>query len=315
MCFVSRAYSDCYVLIYHRFDDARYPTTSTSLEELEKQITFLKSKGYRFVSLKEFLAFLDKGSFPKRCVLVTVDDGYKSTYKAYRVFKRERIPFVLFLYMEAVDRYPDFLSVKQINEMLSSGLVSLGLHSYSHMALSKLGIMGNSLKASLEADISRAYSRFVKLFGFSPAVYSYPYGEYSREAVEVVDKMGFKAAFTQDIGAVSSCTSRYLVPRIPVVGSFAELGKFEKTLSYRDLCVDFLPFGFVPQNLAFEASIPRSFSRCYFYTSSSGWMPVKVFEGKVEVFVELNFVKGRIGLRCIRNKTIYQRLRLVMSRP
>ena len=112
------------ILLYHRFGDDRYPTTSVSMEDFERQMLYLKENGYRVVRLKEIVRLVKEGrDIPEKTVAITIDDGYRSTMKAYEVLKRFGFPFTVFLYMEAVGRYPDFLTLEQIREMEGSGLV------------------------------------------------------------------------------------------------------------------------------------------------------------------------------------------------
>lgn len=114
------------ILLYHRFGDARYPTTSVSMEEFERQMRYLKENGYRVVRLSTLVDTLKRGEeVPPKTVAITIDDGYRSTMKAYEVLRRYGYPFTVFLYMEAVGRYPDFLTLEQIRKMELSGLAEV----------------------------------------------------------------------------------------------------------------------------------------------------------------------------------------------
>jgi len=68
------------VFIYHRFGDSRYPSTSVSMEDFEKQVRYLKKHGYRFLKVKELYQIVSSGrEIPEKSVLITVDDGYRSS--------------------------------------------------------------------------------------------------------------------------------------------------------------------------------------------------------------------------------------------
>ena len=293
------------VLLYHRFGDARYPTTSVSIEDFRFQMEYLKRAGFRVVSLGEFLGYLKRGRFPGKVALITIDDGYKSTLKAFEVLKEYNYPFLLFLYMEAFNRYPDFLTLEDVRMMLKSGLVSLGLHSYSHFRLSALP--SAERESFVERDTLKALARFKKLFGFYPKVYSYPYGEYSRDIVSFISSR-FDAAFTQDLGTVDNCTSPYLVPRIPVVGSWSRPEVFVRLLRLRPLCIRGYPYGFVPGRLRLRLGLPHGFRNCYLYATHTGW---RRMERASEVTLNITG-KERIGVKCIKDGMVYQRLWLVM---
>ena len=126
------------ILLYHRFGDIRYPSTSIDLKTFEKQMRYLREHNYNVVSLKKFFQYWKKKNFPPRTVAITVDDGYKSTMEGFKILKKYNFPFTVFLYMKAVDRYPDFLTKKQIQVLKKSGLVSFENHSFSHPHFGKL---------------------------------------------------------------------------------------------------------------------------------------------------------------------------------
>ena len=286
----SDAASDNYgvILLYHRFDDNRYPSTSTSVDQLKKHINILTRNGFKFATLEEFLHATRYG-FKRKLALITIDDGYRSTLRAYSVLKKLKIPFVLFLYMEAIDQYPDFLTSTQIKEMLKSGLLDLGIHSYSHPRASNFS----------EEDIRKAIKRFHKIFGYTPNIYSYPYGEYTPQIIQIVKKY-FSYAFTQDIGTVSNCTNPYLIPRIPAVGSWASENFLETQIKIRPLCIK--------EELPISYNAIKDFDRCEIYTSTKGWKPIKTPKD-----LDINPTKReRVGIKCWKQKKVYQRIWLVI---
>ncbi len=45
----------------------------------EEQMKLLKEKGYRVITLDQFLDFLEfKSQIPKKSVVITIDDGWRS---------------------------------------------------------------------------------------------------------------------------------------------------------------------------------------------------------------------------------------------
>jgi len=116
------------ILLYHRFGDDRYPTTSVSLEDFERQMSYLKEEGYRVVPLSRLVDMIRKGKIPPKTVAITIDDGYGTTMKAFAVLRKFGYPFTVFLYMEAVGRYPDFLSVEDLKELMAYGALPFGYY-------------------------------------------------------------------------------------------------------------------------------------------------------------------------------------------
>ncbi len=290
------------ILLYHRFGDDRYPTTSVSMEDFEKQMRYLKENGYRVVRLKEIVRLVKEGrDIPEKTVAITIDDGYRSTMKAYEVLKRFGFPFTVFLYMEAVDRYPDFLTLEQIRDMESSGLVDFENHSYSHRAF---GLMRDE-KAFLE-DLERSERRFQKIFGRRPTLYALPFGFYNRKILSILRERGYEAILTQDPGNVGPHTDTHRMPRQAIVGSWSRMENFKKKLVREPLPLKKLypNYGFLKENpppfIGGELSFPRRYRSCRIYVTELGWRRAERKGGLVYVngTPELKRRWNRIGVKC-----------------
>jgi peptidoglycan/xylan/chitin deacetylase (PgdA/CDA1 family) len=68
------------------------------LEDLESIITFLKAKGYDFISLNQLEERLADSTNRKKFAIFTFDDGYlDNLLYAYPLLKRLRVPFTIYL--------------------------------------------------------------------------------------------------------------------------------------------------------------------------------------------------------------------------
>ena len=81
--------------MYHRFEDGRYPSTSTSKENFYSQLSFLKENNFKVLPIKKLIDFFyNKKPLPPRSVFITVDDAYKSFYNyAFPILKGIRLSF------------------------------------------------------------------------------------------------------------------------------------------------------------------------------------------------------------------------------
>jgi peptidoglycan/xylan/chitin deacetylase (PgdA/CDA1 family) len=69
-----------------------------SPEFLENFIVTLKKSGYTFISLDELYDILNKQKKVKKCIIFTLDDGYKDNYEiAYPLFKSYNVPFTIYI--------------------------------------------------------------------------------------------------------------------------------------------------------------------------------------------------------------------------
>ncbi len=62
------------------------------------QMQALKASGVPVISMKEFLEWkLGDMQLPAKCVMITIDDGWKSVYTdAYPILKETGFPFTIF---------------------------------------------------------------------------------------------------------------------------------------------------------------------------------------------------------------------------
>ncbi len=215
------------VIMYHAVidDSARQGKYVISPEELESDFRWLKGQGYTPILSSDLIAFSENGSsLPEKPILLTFDDGYYNNYLyAFPLAQRYGMKFVLSpigkytdLYTETPDLSPYYAHCTwdMLREMQASGLVELGNHSYDlHSAESgKLGTkrLGaepmDTYTARLREDILSAQARFETELGYSPVLFTYPFGAVSEGEPELIRDMGFKVTLSceEKISTVTS---------------------------------------------------------------------------------------------------------------
>ncbi len=298
------------ILLYHRFGDDRYPTTSVSLSDFEREMEYLKENGYRVLSINELFSIISSGKeIPPKSVLITVDDGYKTTLKAFQILKKYNFPFTVFLYMEAVDRYPDFLTSGDLKAMEASGLVTFGNHLYSHPDLAKkrLSMSRSQYLDFLQKEENLSRDRFKKLFRKEPLYFAFPYGSYDRVSLSFFGRR-YRFVFSQDRGSFGG--GEFPIPRMAIVGSLSSFRNFVSVLKVEPLPVvshtpDVGVLKSNPTRIVFELENPENYHDCYIYVTDRGWFRARKTGKFVESLkpVEIGKEKSRIGLRCIDAKT------------
>ena len=122
--------------LYHHIGEAGVSTHW--FEEHLKNIWFLNMKT---MTNKEMLEAMEKnGKLPKNSVALTFDDGYYDNYKnAFPLLKKYKMKATLYLNTAYVEdennREFKYLSWKEIEEMSSSGVFDIELHSHRHMPI------------------------------------------------------------------------------------------------------------------------------------------------------------------------------------
>lgn len=214
--------------IYHRFDESKYPSTNISSEIFKQQLDYLRDNNIEVISLGETVTRLESGQpLPDHAVALCADDSYKSFYDVAMPLVREYgYPITLFVNTAAVGS-GGYLSWDDLRQLHEEG-VELGNHTATHPYLVEAedGETYSQWRERIRLDIQRSQEAFERNLGFRPDLFAYTYGEYSDDIVELIKEMGFRAAYAQQSGVVSTKNQLYNLPRFPMGGPFATLKGF-----------------------------------------------------------------------------------------
>ncbi len=205
------------VLMYHRFD-AGGPI-STPFSEFKRQMRYLRSNDYNFLRLGDVLDRLkNRSPFPEKSVLVTIDDGYESTYtRAYPYLDKHDIPWVLYVYTESIEKgYGSSLNWEEIQEMARNG-VEVENHSYSHTHP-----LGSEFKKGewYRREIKSPEERLEEKLDRTVRSYALPYGEYDTEIIRALkQRKGYRVVWGIDPGVVNPRDPAPILPRFGINGS------------------------------------------------------------------------------------------------
>lgn len=225
------------VLMYHRFDAGG--SISIPMSKFKRQMEYLKSNNYNFVTLKTVRRHLRGNEpFPPKSVFITIDDGYESTFtRAYPYLKKQKIPWALYVYTRAIEKgYSSSLNWKQVRIMARDG-VPVANHTYSHKHPT-----GDSFRAGdwIEREILGPQAMLESRIDSPVFSFAIPYGEYDTKLVEVLEKQaGYEVVWGIDPGVVDPTSDRYVQPRFGVNGS-TSFSEFKKKLQRLPLAVDSL---------------------------------------------------------------------------
>ena len=223
--------------IYHRFGDPRHPATNTSLEDFRAHLEALRAGAYTVLPLGEIVARLRRGEpLPERCVAITVDDAFRSFLSgAVPLLRQYGYPATLFINSGEVGG-PDYLDWGELRQLAENG-VEIGNHSAAHGYLldRRRGESAAAWRQRVAADIRAAQEQLAARLGRVPRLFAYPYGEFSRELIEVVRELGFEAAVGQQSGVIGRGQDLFALPRFPVGGEYSSLQAFRDRLRFRPL--------------------------------------------------------------------------------
>lgn len=222
------------VFIYHRFGDSRYPSTNTSLADFRAHLDMLKTGGYTVLPLSSLVERLrNKAPLPTRCVAITVDDAFRSfLHGAMPLLREYGYPVTLFVNSGEMDG-PDYLSWGELQQLAKEN-VEIGNHSAAHDYLldRRAGESNSSWRERAKAGIRRAQEELSAKIGRTPQLFAYPYGEFSRELMDVVRELGFVAAVGQQSGVIGRGQDLLALPRFPAAGSYGSPREFRDRLRF-----------------------------------------------------------------------------------
>jgi peptidoglycan/xylan/chitin deacetylase (PgdA/CDA1 family) len=219
-------------LMYHRFDENKYPSTNIQIDVFKKQIEIIKNLKYNFYDPKDLEKNFQTIKKEKK-ILITIDDAFSSFYEvAWPYLKKEEIPFILFVSTEAVGKN-GYMTWGQIKEIVKETTVYIGHHSHTHNYLVDLK------NEDFINDIDTASSIFNKKLGYNPIFFSYPFGEYSTLIKDYISK-NFKFSFGQHSGVIDINKDPYELPRFPINEKYGDLKRFKFLINLHPLQYKFL---------------------------------------------------------------------------
>jgi len=193
-------------------------------EIFDDHLRTLRRTGWKTLSGDEFLQCLQKNEIPKKCVLLTFDDGFVDNYLyAYPLLKKNNMKAVLFVptgFIEDADIKRDrFLPVshddawelasterrsevictwKELEEMESGGIFDIQSHGHSHNTPQYLK---EKKYTELKEDLLISKKTLEKRFSKDILHFGWPKGKYDQTGIDIATETGFKAIYTCERGS------------------------------------------------------------------------------------------------------------------
>jgi peptidoglycan/xylan/chitin deacetylase (PgdA/CDA1 family) len=186
------------VLVYHNLGKDPRGRLVLGVDAFTEQMRYLKSHGYRVVSLAEFVEWLSfRRQLPRKTVVLTFDDGYHSFREyAYPVLKELRFPATLFVYTDYVGVGGNALTWDELRALAAEGF-DVQAHSKSHGDLRRGTHETDAQYARrLQAELTEAPAILTRHVGRPVSFLAYPYGRVDDAVLAKVKDQGYQAAFT-----------------------------------------------------------------------------------------------------------------------
>ncbi|MDO8607130.1 MAG: polysaccharide deacetylase family protein [Phaeospirillum sp.] len=288
------------ILLYHRFDDDRVAALNTSTAQLGAQMAEFKNGGHAVLPLAEVMEAMRAGRpLPDKVVAITIDDAAASVYsRAWPVLRKAGLPVTLAIATDEIDRGgSEVMTWNQVRELVAAG-VAVASQGAARLHMVKAG------SEAVAADLVRARARFEHELGRVPALFVWPWGEASAEAIRLVRDAGYVAAFGQHSGAVWARADPYFLPRFAATSAYGEPERFRLAIRSLPLPAEDI----TPDDPAIKVNPPAfgftlaedvpGIDGLACFSSHQGQLRVERLGPRVEVRMSKPFPSGRGRINC-----------------
>jgi len=176
----------------------------------DSQLRAILARGYRFVTLKAYLAEMAiGGSLFSTLATVTFDDGWLDNFtNAFPILTRLDIPATFFVVsgeMQGIS-WDRRMTPDQLRKLLAAGM-TIGAHTRSHPNLASLD------HCALRDEVYGAKLDLERLTGVPVEYLAYPGGRFSQKVVQAAQDAGYLAACSVINWGQNTEASRYWLYR------------------------------------------------------------------------------------------------------
>jgi peptidoglycan/xylan/chitin deacetylase (PgdA/CDA1 family) len=186
------------ILTYHNLAEQAKGRLVLAAASFREQMRYLKTNGYRVVSLADFVEFTRLNrQLPQKAVVLTFDDGYRAFRDhALPVLKELGFTATLFIYTDWVGAGRGSLSWSDLRELAAEGF-DIQAHTKTHADLRRaLGETEAQYARRMQAELEQPQELFNKNLGRRSQVLAYPYGRWEEGLLPKVKEYGYIAAFS-----------------------------------------------------------------------------------------------------------------------
>jgi len=215
------AHPTAIVLCYHIVEAPSDARMEVSRETFRQHLRYLEMTGYNVIPLRDVYEYAagKRASLPKNAVVITFDDGWRSTYtEVYPEMKRRGFPFTVFIYPKIIGQTSYAMSWKQVRELADAG-VDIQSHTLSHGYLSRRRHASSSdeeYAAWLERELLESKRILEKETGRTIEFLAYPYGDFDRRVTAGAARAGYAAGLTCEFGRIKRGSDPLRMKRIAI---------------------------------------------------------------------------------------------------
>ncbi len=213
------------ILMYHHVGDPPEncplkPALFVRASEFEQQLQWLKAHRYTSILLEDLRqSFLKRKSLPRRCVVITFDDGYANNFElAYPLLRQYGFVANFFIttgYIGGTDAHGfRYMSAEQLRELQSAGMI-IGSHTVTHPWLGRLPL------EQAREELRESKKTLESILGAPVPWLCYPSGSFNDEVIGTARELGYVGACSVIRDNRPQARQLFFLPRVMVMRDIA----------------------------------------------------------------------------------------------
>ncbi len=186
---------------------------------LIKDLEYLEKSGYTTITAQQLIDYTTNNTpLPEKPVMLTFDDGCYNNYEyVLPILKSHNAHGIFAIVGKYTDSYTDINEVNtaygymrwlDVYNLSQSSHAEIANHSYDfhkyttdrRASKKKSWESLYDYQSLFRADTEKMQTKCKNNADVTPVIYAYPFGEYSKESLDVLKELGFKMSFTCNEG-------------------------------------------------------------------------------------------------------------------
>lgn len=187
------------ILGYHDFREKGGEAMVINSTKFREQMQFIKDSNIPVITMADLLAWKNgEKNIPDEAFVITMDDGWQGVHRfAFPVLKEFGFSFTLYLYKNYVNIGGRSLTWAEIQEMIDSGLCTVGSHSVSHDSMTaRKGRSDADYEAYLLRELQDSKDFLEAHLKLPITSFAYPYGNYKSAIRDLGIQVGYETLVT-----------------------------------------------------------------------------------------------------------------------
>lgn len=182
------------ILMYHAIEKDKSGNFFVSPQVFYEQMKFIKDHRCRVLDLTDYCRLItEKKKLPRKSLVITFDDGYKSNLEAIKILSDFNFPATIFI-VSANINIDECLSYPEITSFLKTTPVKIGSHTLTHEYLPEVDDI------QLEKEIKNSKIVLENFFSTEIKTFAYPKGGFNEKVLKTVKEAGYLCACTTNRG-------------------------------------------------------------------------------------------------------------------